>query len=157
MTTIAFRKGKLAADKRSTRNGQVVSDAEVKIGQENGYLFGAAGSLSQCQRFITWAKDNCKGDPPPMTRARGLIIYPDRALVYSDYPRPKTIHVPANAFYAAIGSGSGHALKAMAEGADPVEAIQLASQLDPHTGAETDSLFLPLPPLSHPIEIELHL
>lgn len=128
--------------------GQMVTDSKVSIGAGISYptkkavkcgdmVVGAAGHSGDCTRFIEWAQEGFKPKNKPKFEATGddtidgLVVKKDGIYYFCpSYPAPERIE----AEFFAVGSGGKAARVAMLMGATPVQAVELACQVDDYTG-----------------------
>ncbi len=132
MTTVAFKDGQLAADTLANSNGNRICHV-TKIYERNGVLIAGSGSLAQCQRFWDWARTGMKGEPPAHDEEHGYegaLIWDDHILLFTPIG---IIRRPTAPFWA-TGSGWELAMGAMAAGATAREAVEIAAEVDLHTG-----------------------
>jgi hypothetical protein len=140
MTTIAYRDGVLAADRRAMIGDWVTVGRVSKIARgPDGSLFAATGDLAVAARFRRWVEGGRAGDAPETGRdSRCIVVEPDgRVLVFES----DTFFVGDGPFHA-WGSGFPAALAAMHMGASAARAIEIAALLDPATGGGVDVLLL---------------
>lgn len=138
MTTIAFRKGMLAADTSQTTSGSM-NGYIVKIARSpKGDLAGASGSASFNYAFLRWFEngENTAAQPKPTQDDH----YMDRGVIFRQDGRIE-IFEPIGKFecmaeYYAFGSGIDYALGAMYCGADAESAVRAAIAHDPNTGGD---------------------
>jgi len=134
MTTIAANLQGMSGDKQNTYGDQKFHNTKIfKIHQS---IIGLAGDCDQCEIFLAWYKNKKNPADKPeefdeievleLTKF-GLYIYP------ASLSRMKV----DDPFYA-IGSGSQAALAAMHLGKNPIEAVEIASIIDPSTGGGVD-------------------
>jgi hypothetical protein len=139
LTTIAFKKGLLAADSQVTVDNDVKMESADKIEILNDYtIFAGAGTEPNCKiaaRFFAlpnW-EELLGTDKTPTFRTKdldGILIYKGQAYSVDTSLFPDRIVHP---FYA-IGSGWKFALAAMHLGLSAPEAVKFASELDVYTG-----------------------
>lgn len=138
MTTVAYRKGILAADSKTTADGTSVCRA-TKIRKVDGCLIGGCGNLD----LVHWFLKNFKIDVltgkiklaitiNEKDEFEGIIVDPKgKVFYYSE----KCLVTPVKDYgYYSIGSGSTIALGAMYAGANAREAVMAAIKFDIHTG-----------------------
>jgi ATP-dependent protease HslVU (ClpYQ) peptidase subunit len=120
--------------------GHLRKTCPTKIHRINGHLVGCAGSAAQNRAFIEWFGNQSKPFPE-FGDSHALVIRPDgTAWFYEGSNSPLQICGKA-----AIGSGGDFALAAMATGANAIEAVKIAEQLDIYCGGEIKSLKLDAP------------
>lgn len=126
MTTIAFDGKTLAGDKMT--GGAYIEGNENKVRAIGKSVFGCAGDLENTHLFFKWLRDG--GDQPEIkgdfealeARGKQCWWYGTR-LVRCKSTTPS-----------AIGSGCQFAMGAMLAGASSIEAVKIASKLDPGSG-----------------------
>lgn len=137
MTTIVCNRLGMAADKRIS-GGPIF--ASTKIFRVNGSLIGVAGNMEQALRFVEWRKTpEQKPQFAEQVGFEALELRPDGVLVWWGC---EMVGVAIEDDYYAIGSGAALALGAMAMGATPKQAIQVASKWDVATGSEIQTMSL---------------
>lgn len=135
MTTIAFKDGILAADRRATI-GNLNQSSTTKIHRQGGILIAASGVLSECQAFRSWVKSGLQETDPITEDSTGIIfISPIHAVIWAG-AGPQYV----TGEYMAFGSGREIALGAMAAGLSAEDAVKLASKHDIYTGNGVDTL-----------------
>lgn len=137
MTTIAFKDGVMAGDRRVTSEdkGELMTcpeKARKVVRFRDGRLFGAAGNMSACIELRDATRKNLP--TPKLANVEALLVHPD-GVVWA-YDDKRWIKVCGNC--AALGSGAMGALAAMYVGADPVMAVRAACQFDPMSGGGVD-------------------
>lgn len=140
MTTIAYKKGVLAADTLWSAES-VSDDYGPKIWRQGRILVGAVGCRSTGLKFRDWIRSGLKGEHPyhgePV--GNGMLVLPDHQLVCWSSRGPWRI---TRAPFYAIGSGEQFALAAMEMGASAEQAVLVAMKFDLHTGGEVNALRL---------------
>lgn len=142
MTTLAFRNGVLAADRRSISSGWIKGVAVTKIFKaEDGRLIGLCGEYAAVYPFAQWLllTNRSQGDKPKIGKDEGMVIEicPDGMIfVHTD----TGYHPAEGSEFFAWGSGFPAALAAMIMGADAVRAIEVACMLDNCSGGGIDTL-----------------
>lgn len=148
MTTIAYAKGVLAADRAVTDINDYVCDIR-KIAKIKGYLIGACGDMDLVHWFLKSFKpeiitEKLRVTPPVNITDKdsfeAVIINPKgRIYIFTD----KCMAVPVNSFgYFSIGSGSPLAMGALFVGADAVTAVKAAIRHDRSTGGKVQFVSL---------------
>lgn len=142
MTTIAANLEYMAADTKVTMGSNDIYHTRKKIQRikvkGKTMIAGAAGLDFYIQQFFLFLK---QGGEPKMQRRdidehtedlnfEGLVLCSEGILLYDDTLTAAKIEEP---FYA-IGSGGQAARAAMTMGADPKQAIKIASKIDSATG-----------------------
>jgi len=137
LTTIAYRNGVLAADRRAYGGDKVPFGLKTKIHElADGTLFGSSSCSVGADRLIRrWLEDGCpapkSGDLTPET-FEAIVIRPNGDVYFAC--NNLELSGPVEAEYVAIGSGNQYALGAMAMGAGPERAVEIASELDVWSG-----------------------
>lgn len=142
MTVIAWDGKTLAADKRASANGLILT--VTKIRRINKALYGCAGSMSGAQEMFAWVENGC--DPkelPAFQRTDDyvamLMVGADRiAYRYDCGPFPLKLEDK----FTAIGSGRDFAIAAMHLGCDARHAVEVASIFETSCGNGVDELSL---------------
>lgn len=147
MTTIAYKNGILAADKQADCNGWKHNVTKIRrLG--DGRLLAGAGGFAFMLQMYAWIEQGA--DPAKFPQAQTskddwepiLVVETDgRVLRYERTPYP----IQIESEFCALGSGRDFALMAMRLGKSAPEAVQLASEFDPHTGVDVDTLTIPQP------------
>jgi 20S proteasome alpha/beta subunit len=133
MTTIAYRKGVLAADTRMIQGTAIIGKVAKIVRRDDGALCGGAGDCAWVQAFHRWFMGGEEGDPPVIEEnSKGLIIKRRKPIEMFE-PGGTVEWKPP---YLAIGSGKEFALGAMWAGANAIEAVKAAMTFDPGTGGE---------------------
>lgn len=132
MTTIATDGKSMAGDGQRDHRGTVTNLNAEKIRRlPDGRLVGTSGDVAFGEMFVEWLENG--GDRPEYKGDGGftaLILMPCGELMLAGQDcHPCTINAPY-----AIGSGMDLAIGAMAAGASPAEAVEIAAAFDPHTG-----------------------
>lgn len=141
MTTIAWDGETLASDKQMTVGSLTM--VSQKIIKHGSVLIGKAGASEITECMLQWYLCGQDANKFPDLKKDGrngtlLIIHQDGNIEkYSQYS-PYPIKLPPQKI--SIGSGSDIAMTAMYLGRSAVSAIEIASELDPHTGNGTDVL-----------------
>jgi 20S proteasome alpha/beta subunit len=143
VTTIVYRDGVLAADRRATTKGKRYAGIARKIGRnKGGWLFGACGIASDTVLFqqwmLSWPGKKRPNSAPPDGEYEALAISPS-GQVFAAEPGAMW---PYETEFVAIGSGMATALGALYHGASAREAVEIASLVDTATGDGVDTLSL---------------
>jgi hypothetical protein len=117
-----------------------------KLGRGPGLIAGASGHGGDCARFLEWASNGFKPKEEPKWRdtttddqVLALIVKPDGIYCWSPGdPGPEKVEAD---FYA-CGSGGKAAHVAMMLGKTPIEAVELAIQVDLWSGPPLQVLHL---------------
>lgn len=138
MTTVAYSNGMIAADTLVTVNS-VRTGFMTKIAKNSDVLAGFSGEGVFGQAFL---KCVTEGGELPKVPEGSVGFTVDKAGAVTSYEENGSCMVQANCF--AIGSGREMALAAMAAGADPQKAVEIAIDLDVYSGGSIDVLRIPL-------------
>ncbi len=132
MSTIAANRKEMAGDSQSTVGSTKSHTPRPKVQRINGDLVAAVGSTDIIPRFFEWyKKGRPKDDKPDLGDTfEAVVLTPQRLFQY--YNRLEPIRIIED-FYA-IGQGSEIALEAMAAGASPERAVEIACELNIYTG-----------------------
>lgn len=145
MTTIVFSRphGMIAADSRNTDSSGAVFKVSKIERLENGRWFLGSGHLYTIGLVRSWAESDFDEDERPDFgvlfaenaddfRFSCLVLSEDGriAVLVDDEMQPQRVHDD----YLAVGSGAAYALGALAAGAAPEEAVQIAIDYDGNSG-----------------------
>lgn len=132
MSTIAANRTHMAADSQSTAGQTKSRTPRRKVQRINGHLVAAVGRTDAIPAFFEWyQKGRPKDDKPELGEAfEALALTPEGLFQY--YERLEPVEVVEESW--AIGRGSEVALGAMAAGASPERAVQIACELNVYTG-----------------------
>lgn len=137
MTTVVCDRKGMAADMRISSGTTFKSH---KLYRVNGSIIGFCGDPEQALKFIEWRRNS--DNKPTYSEAgsfEALELTADgRLLMWGT----ELIATPVLDAYIAIGSGALAAMAAMAMGAKIKRAIQIASQFDPATGPDVQTMSL---------------
>lgn len=136
VTTIAVNREMMVSDSKCTIPHKGISYPTVKIVRHKGNIIGAAGDGGDCTRFLNWAKAEFKGTEPKWGSgtttgtedAVVALVLNEKGIHIWSYGDPEPERIEAD-FYA-IGSGGKAARMAMLLGKTPIEAAELACQVD---------------------------
>jgi ATP-dependent protease HslVU (ClpYQ) peptidase subunit len=142
VTTIAYKNGILAADRRATVNNWTFETTKIRR-LSGGRLAAGAGDFAFVLAMYAWLEAGAKVEDFPADQRSEkewepvLVVARDGTLLrYERTPYPIEVSAP---FYAQ-GSGRDYALMAMRLGKSAPEAVQLAAEFDPSTGPTVDTL-----------------
>lgn len=145
MTTIVANRELIASDSQVTIEHKGLWYPASKLIRGPGLVAGASGDGGDCSRFLKWASAGFKGAAPKWNdtasedQVLAIVVREDGIYAWSvGDPEPELI----NAEYWACGSGAKAALVAMKYGADPVQAIKDAIEVDPWSGGAIQVLRL---------------
>jgi hypothetical protein len=133
VTTVAWDGKSVSAD--GLMDGWQQADKVFLL--RDGRIMAGAGYLDQILEIVAWFNDGCRPqDKPDLPDDDGssllLIDGPDGYSVTWPYLRLLKIKDG----FAAVGSGAGYALGAMAAGKGSRAAVEIAARFDPFTGGE---------------------
>lgn len=145
MTTIAADLESMASDSK-VGIGMGVAYKAVKIVQVKKMIVGACGNGGDCSRLLEWAERDFKAPRPKWEEQAGAdlavwaLVLKSTGLYFMDQdsPEPEKMDEP----HFAIGSGGKAARVALILGKTPEEAVQLACQVDEHSGGPVQRLEL---------------
>ncbi|WP_395406324.1 hypothetical protein ACHMW6_06530 [Pseudoduganella sp. UC29_106] len=137
MTTIVCDRKSMAADKRISGDG--VTFKTAKIHRVRGALIGFCGNPEQALQFIEWRRN--PGAKPTFAEPsfEAIELTADGQLLWWG---SEMMAIPIHDKFYAIGTGAAFALGAMAMGASPKSAIQIAARYDSATGADVQTMTL---------------
>ena len=131
MTTIAYKDGVLASDRRATSGSEPPMTVDKLYQLNNGAVLGFAGMLDEGFRVVDWINAGMYPDEKPKVQHSEFIyLTVDGPFYMEKFLRLLPIVDP----FFAIGSGAQYALGAMASGRSAAEAVEVASRFDPLTG-----------------------
>jgi ATP-dependent protease HslVU (ClpYQ) peptidase subunit len=133
MTTIATDGRAMAADGLVHDHCDTIVDRDCRkvFRLADGRIAGGAGNAFDVLAWVNWL-DAAKSGPCPIegTQFSGLILDPSGTVLWVDHKgREGVTPVPA-----AVGSGQDYAYGAMDAGADPAEAVRIATLRDVYSG-----------------------
>ena len=136
MTTIAIAEGVVAVDSQLT-GGSYAVRAQKLMRLPDGGVAVACGVWRTGYAGLKWLSEGERGEAPDIEGATIAIVRPDHSIWVADegfpaYPIAETVY--------AMGCGQDLARKAMADGADPVQAVAEACELDALSSAPILSL-----------------
>lgn len=135
MTTIAYRRGVLAADSQIT-SGDLRAGRARKIGRHLDVLAAWAGKVHDGQPFLRWVEGGMEGEPPEMEHATGALFFPKEEVVLFHSGGSESRYVDTFG----MGTGGEIAQGAMLAGATPFEAVKAAIKLDIYSGGPVRTL-----------------
>lgn len=134
MTTIAYRDGVMAGDRRATDGDLAWAEMRKVFRRRDGCLIGGCGNTTILQRYVDWFLDGERGFKPGLgvkdEDAEFLVVRQSGRVEFHDR---NGVHGLQGRFFA-IGSGSSAALGAMYMGATARQAVKAASRFDVNTG-----------------------
>jgi ATP-dependent protease HslVU (ClpYQ) peptidase subunit len=138
MTTIVCDRRSMAADKRISGVGSAVFKT-AKLHRVRGSIIGFCGNPEQALQFIEWRRNP---DAKPTFSEPCFEAIEMTAAGELFWWGTEMMAIPIEDAVYAIGSGAAYALGAMAMGAKPAKAVQIAAQYDSATGAEVQTMTL---------------
>lgn len=144
MTTIVATRELIASDSMVSIAHKDIWYPAIKIVRGPGLVAGACGDAGDCSRFLKWAAAGFKGTAPKWLetgddQVLALVVKLDGIYAWSaGDPEPERIE----ADYFACGSGGKPARVALKYGADPVQAVRDAIEVDLWSGGEVQVLRL---------------
>lgn len=140
MTTITYRDGVLAADSRSSGSGFIYSDSGQKFWKlPDGRLAAGSGELAEVETFVRWLSGGAKKERPKLPNSR--VVVAEKSGIRHVFEGDGDFTDRSK--FSAWGSGAPAALGAMHMGADAIQAVEIASKIDPFTGGRVRSGTLP--------------
>lgn len=136
MTTIAYRDGVLAADRRACVGSRIASDSVTKLFPlADGSCLAACGVLEKAMAFIDWLKAKTAGEqvggmPEIENQADIVHLRADGTLWIMENNHPWRLDTE----FCAWGSGAEAALGALHAGLSAGEAVEIAQQVDIYSG-----------------------
>lgn len=142
MTTVAWRDGIMAADTQGQRDGMRINAKKIHRVQDASLveaLIGISGNLPDCLKFVGWFGKRDKEldfkmfrqDSSDAPDVAAIVVRNSGVEYWTEHCQP----IPILDEFAAIGSGAHAALAAMHMGATALEAVRIASLVDPHTNS----------------------
>lgn len=158
MTTIAYRDGILAADKQATDCGLAFAISKLwRLRRAGGdeLLLAACGNADAGLAMRDWYERGASREDFPEIQkgddwCRLIVVTREGVKFFERLPYAIQ---PDPAPFMAWGSGRDFALGAMALGASAVEAVEIASRFDVHSGMGVDSMALDMPVGSVPCDV----
>ncbi len=157
MTTIAYKSGIIAADRRAIVDYHYVN-RPIKIWKHSAVgstrLFGGAGNGPQVEIWKDWIISGGLMEDRPSSLNDSEEYVAGLEIISTVGAEPRIFFHgrfgPAEiiAEFWAIGSGGALALGAMAMGATAIQAVEIASKFDSSTGPEIDWLSFAQPATS---------
>lgn len=144
MTTIASNGLTVAADGRAMLGDEPIRDDIQKIYKRDGRVLAFTGSTRFQPAAIEWGFSGFDPEKQPVVKDKDdawsvAEYFPDCVVVYNDScPYPFTYPYPF-----AMGSGQDYALGALAAGATPERAIEIAIRFNVRTGGKIMSIDVP--------------
>lgn len=141
MTTIAFshRLGRLASDTQATSSGVAMGCVTKITKVKPTLLVGGAGTAPLLWRFRDWVVRGCNGHWPDLHYSEGNETYSASGIIFMPDKVVSFTSMGMETFWGqdfTTGSGWEFARAALAMGATPERAVELASQFDLHTGGD---------------------
>lgn len=145
MTTIVYRNGVMAGDRRAYGGDKTPIGSKKKIHRlADGTLFGVSSNNVGADRLLRrWVEEGCPAVGPDYLKPDSfeLLLIRENGEVFFACNNLE-LTGPLEAEFYAIGSGSQYALGAMSMGAGPERAAGIAAELDIWSGDGIDALTL---------------
>lgn len=145
MTTIVATRELIVSDSMVSIAHKDIWYPATKLVRGPGLIAGASGDGGDCTRFLQWAANGFRGAVPKFSdtttedQVLALVVKKDGIYAWSvGDPEPEKV----NADYFAVGSGGKAARIAMKYGADPIQALRDAIEVDLWSGGEIQTLRL---------------
>lgn len=130
MTTVVATRHAIYAD---TLCSYSVPFNVTKIARIGDSIFAGAGDLDDLQRFFSWRREG--GEAPVFEDGIDILeVCTEGIFLWGK--KFVRLHVKEDVY--SVGSGSPYAMGALAMGATPKEAIQVAARFDSGTGNKTE-------------------
>jgi hypothetical protein len=130
MTTIFadYKKGVMVCDSKCTDGGAWFP--MTKVTRNGDELIGISGNVKEAMAWVRWYLNGKKGARPKMEAFSGLILRADGLYSVSE----DAFEMKVERGYHAAGSGGPCALAAFMAGADAKRAVEIACDIDVHSG-----------------------
>jgi hypothetical protein len=140
MTTVAAdaRAGVMVADSRATIEGACWLPA-TKMYRFDGEIVGLCGDSIDEAKWLAWRRAGKRGKFPKLTDEFQGLVLKAAGLWWLD---DKGGEMLIERGFHAIGSGGNCAITALILGHDAKTAVEVACQVDPHSGGEIVSMRL---------------
>jgi hypothetical protein len=142
VTTVVYRDGVLAADRRYTEKDFICPELGTKVWKnKHGWAFAGAGQTADLFRAAEWAHSELgstkqrKTNPPSGDMAM-IIVSPKRELFCLE--RGQMYPLAPNTPFLVAGTGAQAALGALYHGATAIEAVEIAMKIDFNSGGGVD-------------------
>lgn len=139
MSTVVYRDGILAADRQITGDNMILGKVQ-KVFVAGDHLVGITGAYADAMAFVQWASTNFDPKRKPQTERDVEAVVVRRDGSFHVRSSPLWVEEPITTNFYASGSGSHIAIGALAMGADPVKAVQIACEYDIFSGGGIDAL-----------------
>lgn len=136
MTTICTDGETIAADMLITGNGLKHGSFSKLARANDGSVIGVVGSPFDLDSFVEWYNGDRKEPWSAEDNSEMLVLSPGGVILCFNYLGRSYVATPPQA----IGSGAGVAYGALAMGASPKQAVEVASKYDYRTGAGVESM-----------------
>lgn len=133
ITTVAWRAGVLAADKKASSDGTAWRVTKLRRTKTHAIAF--AGNVANGLQFIKWFSDSVRREEYecPLNKETEALVM-DLETGECEHWDCEGIPIPIEDKFAAIGSGAAFAIGAMSFGASAIEAVECASEWDNDSG-----------------------
>jgi ATP-dependent protease HslVU (ClpYQ) peptidase subunit len=134
LTTVACNREMMAADSLVAREEGLIVDTATKVKRINGDLVACQGWDDDCVEFERWYEAGCDPESVPELEREefGALVLTSEGRIFKYFS--KCIPSEVNAPYIAMGMGDELAIGAMAAGASPELAVQIACKHNAFTG-----------------------
>lgn len=147
MTTIAFKGGIVASDRRMNSNGVLLCEGSKIVRNARGDVAAGCGSLNKLGDCFRWFLDGEKNADfrPYLGPLDMFVIFRADGVTLDHFSTDGratngTMQIRRDQPFIAFGSGAMAALGAMACGKSAREAIEIAARFDCFTGEGVDTL-----------------
>lgn len=145
MTTIAYKNGVLAGDRRAVANGWIMPGTLTKVfkGEADGveFLLGLVGYPEEAMVVVNTLLQN--GQPPEsfeLSDGCRVIMIRGHSSDITVFEGKATFTLKMTGDFFAFGSGGPVALGALHAGASAKQAVVIASVYDGNTGSDVDTV-----------------
>jgi len=132
MTTVAWKDGVLAADKKASQGGS--GYRVTKLFRTKTHAIAFAGELGYGMQFVEWFKSDRSQDCPLTSDADVTVLVMSLETGTCVQWECPGVPIPIEDSFCAIGSGQDLAVGAMSFGATAIEAVECASAWDNASG-----------------------
>lgn len=130
MTTIFAdaKRGVMVCESQCTEGGTWFP--MTKVHRNGPELVGICGNAKDAFAWVQWYANGKRGARPKMESFGGLILRADGLYCVGE----DAFEMPIERGFHAVGSGGPCALAAFMAGADPKRAVEIACEIDAHSG-----------------------
>lgn len=132
MTTIFAdaKKGVMVCDSKCSADG--IWYPMTKVHRLEAELLGIAGNVKEGYAWLRWYRNGKKGARPKLESFAALILRSGELFDVS----PDGLEMKIERGFHGVGSGSACAIAAFMAGADAKKAVEIACQIDNHSGGQ---------------------